>query len=165
VAVLVLVAGGLTAYVRSRSDHPGGDPGGAVLRALSPVAGAVPSGSTGIDTRTNDAIWSPACPDNPYGRAGWSGVTVLTTFRSADTAPSLVRAVGTSLASHGWTPTTPVDDAAWQYTPVAEWTRSVPGARAADVVVFPYPAPGGSAGTRWMLGAEAKTPGYALPGC
>jgi hypothetical protein len=37
------------------------------------------------------------------------------------------------------------------------------------VVLFLYPRNGspapGAPGTAWMLGAEGKTPGYALPGC
>jgi hypothetical protein len=166
--VLVLVAG-ITAFAIARSGHSGGDPGGVVLRELSPVAGAVPSGSTVVDSRRNDAVWSPACPDNPGGRAGWSGVEVLATFTSADSVQGIVRTVGTALEARGWSPTLPVDDAAWQYTPLAEWTRSLPGTTSAKVVVFPYPRDGtpapGAPGTAWMLGAEGKTPGYALPGC
>jgi hypothetical protein len=166
----ILLAVGLTAFaVSRRSDRSGGDPGGVVLRELSIVARAVPSGSTVVDARKNDAVWSPACPDNSSGRAGWSGVGVLTIFRSSDTTQTIVGAVGTVLEAQGWTPTLPVDDAAWQYTPIAEWTRSLPGTTSAKVVVFQYPqnaSPSpGTPGSAWMLGAEGKTPGYALPGC
>jgi hypothetical protein len=169
VGVLLLLGMGLTAFAVSRSDHSGGDPGGLVLRELSPVTRAVPSGSTVVDSRKNDAVWSPACPANPYGRAGWSGVEVLTIFKSVDTTQTIVSAIGTDLAAQGWTPTLPVDDAAWQYTPLAEWTRSLPETTSAKVVVFQYPqnaSPSpGTSGSAWMLGAEGKTPGYALPGC
>jgi hypothetical protein len=167
--VLLVFGIGLTVFAVSRSDHPGGDPGGVVLRELSTVARAVPSGSTVIYSQKNEAVWSPACPDNPGGRAGWNGVDVLTNFKSVDTAQSIVSAVGTVLAAQGWTPTLPVDDAAWQYTPLAEWTRFLPGTTSAKVVVFQYPqnaSPSpGVPGSVWMLGAEGKTPGYALPGC
>ena len=168
VAVVVLV-GGVTAFALLRSDRSGGDPGGVVLRELSPVTSAVPSGSTVVDSRRNDAVWSPACPDNPGGRAGWSGVEVLTLFRSADSVQAIVRSVGSALESQGWRLMHPIDDAAWQYTPTAEWTRSLPGTTSAKAVVFRYPEHGSSAsGTSdsvWMLGAEGKTPGYALAGC
>jgi len=167
--VVLLLVIGLTAFAISRSKHSGGDPGGAVLRALSPVTNAVPSGSTVLDTHRDDAVWSPACPDNPYGRAGWSGVEVLTIFKSTDTVQHIVSTVGMALEAQGWTPTLPVDDAAWQYTPLAEWTRSLSGTTSAKAVVFQYPQGGspspGTPGSVWMLGAEGKTPGYALPGC
>jgi hypothetical protein len=169
VGMLLLLGMGLTAFAISRSDRSGGDPGGVVLRELSPVASAVPSGSTVVDSRKNDAVWSPACPDNPSGRAGWNGVVVLPIFKSTDTTQTIVSTVGTALEAQGWTPTLPVDDAAWQYTPLAEWTRSLPGTTSAKVAVFQYPqnaSPSpGTAGSAWMLGAEGKTPGYALPGC
>lgn len=170
VGVLLLLGIGLTAFAVSRSDHSGGDPGGVVLRELSPVAGDVPSGSTVVDSRKNDAVWSPACADNPSGRAGWSGVEVLTIFKSVGTTQTIVSTVGTALEAQGWTPTPPIDDAAWQYAPLAEWTRSLPGTTSAKVIVFQYPQNAsppspGTPGSTWMLGAEGKTPGYALPGC
>ncbi len=114
-------------------------------------------------------MWSPACPDNPSGRAGWSGVEVLTNFKAAGATEAIASAVGVTLATQGWTPTLATDDAAWQDMPIAEWTKSVPGTTSANVVIFKYPqsadsSPGGT-GSLWMLGAEGKTPGYALPGC
>ena len=167
--VVLVLAGGLTAFALLRSDHSGGDPGGKVLRELSPVARAVPSGSTVVDSSRNDAVWSPACPDNPGGRAGWSGVEVITMFKSADSVQEVVGAVATALESQGWTPTSPADDAAWQYTPIAEWKKSLPGTTSAKAVVFQYPQNGSpspsDSGSVWMLGAEGKTPGYALAGC
>jgi hypothetical protein len=169
VGVVLLLVSGLTALAISRSEHSGGDPGGLVLRELSPVSSAVPSGSTIVDSRRNDSVWSPACPGNSYGRAGWSGVEVFTIFKSANAVQTIVSTVGNALESQGWTPTVPVDDAAWQYTPLAEWTRSLPGTTSAKAVVFQYPQDGspspGTPGSAWMLGAEGKTPGYALPGC
>jgi hypothetical protein len=113
-AAVLLLTGGVTAFALLRSGHPGGDPGGMVLRELSPVAGAGPSGSTVVDSRKNDAVWSPACTDNSGGRAGWSGVEVLTMFKSAGSVQGIVRLVGTVLESQGWTLTPPVDDAAWR---------------------------------------------------
>jgi hypothetical protein len=170
VVVVLLLGMALTAFAVSRSGHSGGDPGGLVLRELSPVTRTVPSGATFVSSSKNDAVWSPACPDNPSGRAGWSGVEVLAIFKSAGTTQAIVSAVGSALAAQGWMPTHPADDAAWQYTPLAEWTRSLSGTTSAKVVIFEYPqnasppSPGRS-GSTWMLGAEGKTPGYALPGC
>jgi len=168
--IVLLLCMGVTAFAVTRSDHSGGDPGGLVLRELSPVTKAVPSGSTVIDSRKNEAVWSPACPDNPYGRAGWSGVEVFTIFKAADTTQMIVSTVGSALEAQGWVPTLHVDDATWQYTPLAEWTRSLPGTTSARAVVFQYPEGAsppspGPPGPTWMLGAEGKTPGYALPGC
>jgi len=170
VVVALLLGMALTALALSRSDQPGGDPGGLVLRELSPVTRTLPSGATVVSSSKKNAVWSPACPDNPSGRAGWSGVEVVAIFKSADTTQAIVSAVGSALAAQGWMPTHPADDAAWQYTPLAEWTKSLPGTTSAKVVVFKYPqnasppSPGAS-GSTWMLGAEGKTPGYALPGC
>lgn len=167
VGLVLLLGVGLTTSTW-RAHLFGGDPGGIVLRELSPVAGAVPSGSTVVYSSKNDAVWSPACPDSG-GRAGWSGVEVLTTFKTMDASQTVVDAVGTSLAAQGWTPTRPVDDAAWQFIPVAEWTKTLLGTTSAKVVVFQYPQNGspspGTPGSAWMLGAEGKTSGYALPGC
>lgn len=171
VVVAVLLLGmALMAFAVSRSGHSGGDPGGLVLRELSPVISAVPSGATFVSSSKNDAVWSPACPDNPSGRAGWSGVEVLAVFKSSDTTQAIVSAVGSALAAQGWMPTHPADDAAWQYAPLAEWTRSLPGTTSAKVVVLEYPQNAspplpGASGSTWLLGAEGKTPAYALPGC
>jgi hypothetical protein len=146
-----------------------GDPGGRVLRALLPVARAVPPGSGTITTTSRSSEWGSACPDNPGGRAGWSPVTVLTAFVSSLSQGILISDVNMALSRDGWKPAMPRDDAQWQYTPIAEWTKPVHGATSADVVVFPFSAtstpPQRATPTRWMLGAEGKTPGYALPGC
>jgi len=159
----------LTGCGAAQSTPSGGDSGGTVLRELSPVTRAVPQGSTVVDAHKNDASWSPACPDNPSGKAGWSGVEVFTIFKSMDTSQAIASAVGTTLTGEGWTQTRPVDDAAWQYTPIAEWTKPVTGTFSARAILFSYPQNAGpSSGTpeqAWMLGAEGKTPGYALPGC
>lgn len=165
VGIVLILGVGIAAFIVSRSNYWGGDSGGVVLRELSPIAGDVPSGSTVVYSSNRDAVWSAACADNAGGRAGWSGVMVVTNFTSVDTEPTIVDAVGKALAIQGWTPTRPIDDAAWQYTPIAEWTKAVPGTTSAKVVIYPQLgslSPGRSA---WILGAEGKTSGYALPGC
>lgn len=167
VAVALVVVAVVVVY--QRTEHGGGDPGGHVLAALEPVTRAVPAGSAIVSDTHHDADWSAACPDNPYGRAGWSGVEVDAVFTTTRSSASVVAAVGASLAGQGWRPTFAADDAAWQYTPVAEWTKVVPGTTSARVVVFAYPASASPApspgGATWLLGAEGKTPGYALAGC
>ena len=168
VATVAAVAA-VAAVAVARTGRPGGDPGGTVLQALRPVARDVPPGSVVVSVGRHDATWSAACPDNPGGRAGWSGVEVVAVFATTRTGPSVVDTVGSALAAQGWRPAARVDDAAWQYEPVAEWAKAVPGTTSARVVVFPYPSGAGPAPTAgastWLLGAEGKTPGYALPGC
>jgi hypothetical protein len=78
-ALSALLAIGLILWL-SRSNHPGGDPGGRILKGLEPASAGVPSGSTDVVTHLYDSIWSPACPDNPAGQAGWSEVMVNTSF-------------------------------------------------------------------------------------
>jgi hypothetical protein len=167
VAVVLVV--GVAGTVFLRTEHAGGDPGGRVLTALGPVTRAVPPGSGVVSDTRHDAVWSAACPDNPTGRSGWSGVEVDEVFTTTRSSASVVAAVGAALAAQGWRPTFAADDAAWQYTPVAEWTKPVAGTTSARVVVFAYPASASPAttpgGTTWLLGAEGKTPGYALAGC
>jgi len=96
-------------------------------------------------------------------------VEVFAVFTTTRSGPSVVDAVGSALAAQGWRPAARVDDAAWQYEPVAEWAKAVPGTTSARVVIFAYPSgvgPAATAGaTTWLLGAEGKTAGYALPGC
>jgi len=171
--VAVLVVAGIVALVTDRAGdfggHPGGDPGGHVLAALTPVVGLDPPGSTVVGLDRRDAVWSGACPDNPGGRAGWSAVEASDVFVSTTPAPVLLTEVGRALEAQGWRPTPPVAASAWQYAPVAEWKKSVPGTTSARAVVFAYPGgvvpSSGPSGTTWFLGAEGTTPGYALPGC
>jgi hypothetical protein len=165
VIVIVIVIGTLavTLSTPAHGSGPGGDPHGEVLHALSTVSGAVPAGSTAVTTSTHDAVWTTACPGSGL-KDGWSPVTDLTRFTTTESALSVVTIVGQTLAREGWKPSPPRDDAAWQYTPIAEWSKPVAGATSAVVVVFPYPN-GSAAGADWMLGAEGKTVGFALPGC
>ncbi|HVA06469.1 MAG TPA: hypothetical protein VNG12_07010 [Acidimicrobiales bacterium] len=165
--VVVFVAGGAIALLLSRSalsPGPGGDPHGEVLKALSSVRDAVPSGSTDVTTSKRDALWTTACPGMGL-KDGWSPVTDLTTFATSDSVSNIVASVGRRLTRDGWVPSPPHDDAAWQYTPIAEWSKPVAGATSAVVVVFSYSIRSATGSTTWMLGAEAKTVGYALPGC
>jgi len=163
--VLLLGAAAVALILRNEASPPSGsDPSGEVLRGLSTVSDAVPPGSSQVSTSKRDAVWSTACPGSG-GENGWSPVLDITTFRSALSQPALVSEVGDALAKAGWMASTPRDDAAWQYTPVAEWAKRVRGASSAVAVVFAYPpAPVHGAGN-WMLGAEGKTSGFALPGC
>lgn len=167
-AVVVLLVGAV-AVVHARTQRAGGDPGGAVLRALEPVARDVPAGAGLVSATHHDAVWSAVCPDNPGGRSGYSAVEVDSVFTTTEPAAAVVAAVGAALAAQGWHPTFAADDAAWQYTPVAEWAKPVPGATSARVVVFAYPTGAAAApspgGSTWLLGAEGRTPGYALAGC
>jgi hypothetical protein len=159
----VAIAGVFLIVVRL-NGHPGGDPHGTVLHDLLSVPKATPPGATQVTTSRRDAQWSAACP-GAGGTSGWSPVTDLTTFQSSLSESTIVTDVGFTLGGDGWTRTAPKDDAAWQYTPIAEWTKQIPGSDSTVAVVFPFPNSSQNTTTRWLLGAEAKTPGYALPGC
>ena len=156
--LLVLVAVGLTLWT-SRPGQPGGDPGGRILRALLPASTAVPAGSTNVSTLSSDSGWSPACPDNPGGRAGWSAIRVDTRFTTALPKQQVVSAVNAALVGDGWARH---DES---FGPgqgvVAHWTKHLSTGNAGEAAV--YPVPGGS--TNWSLTATSQPPGFALAGC
>ncbi len=155
---LVLVAAGLTLWA-SRPGQPGGDPGGRILRALLPASTAVPAGSTNVSTLRSDSDWSPACPDNPGGRAGWSAIRLDTRFTTALPKEQVVNAVNSVLVGDGWARH---DES---FGPgqgvVAHWTKRLSTGNPGEAAVYPLPA--GS--TNWSLTATSKPPGFALPGC
>jgi hypothetical protein len=151
----------LSVYVSlwlSRSTPSGGDPGGRILRALRPASAAVPIGSTDIATQSHDAAWSPKCPDNPSGHAGWREVRVTTSFTTALSKAQVVLAVSSVLAREGWARH---DES---FGPgqgvVAHWTKRLASGPAEAAV---YPVPGRS--RNWILTATSKPPGFALPSC
>jgi hypothetical protein len=153
-----LLAVGL-AFRVSSSDHAGGDPGGRILKELGPASGAVPSGSTDVVTHDNDAIWSGACPDNASGRAGWSEVSISTTFTTSLSKEQVTDAVNAALVHQGWLrhdvsfgPGQGVN---------AHWTKRLASGALGEAAVYPVPA--GS--TNWLLSVASKPPGFALPGC
>ena len=156
--VLVIGVAGLTLWP-SRHDRPGGDPGGRLLTALRPVAAAVPAGATGIAIESSDAVWSPACPDNPGGRAGWSAVRVTARFTDVAPGPRVVDAIGAALGAEGWSR----HDASFgpSQGTVARWTKRLDASTMAEATAYPIPV----GTTRWNLTATAKPPGFALPGC
>jgi hypothetical protein len=158
VGLLVLLAVGLTLWT-SQPGPPGGDPGGRILRALQPASAAVPDGSTNVAMLRSDSGWSPACPDNSSGQAGWSAVRVSTSFTNALPREQIVGAVNSALVGEGWTRH---DES---FGPgqgvVAHWTKRLTTGTPAEAAVYPVPA--GS--TNWVLTATSKPPGFALPGC
>jgi len=150
------------------SGHAGGDPHNRLLDALQPVISAVPAGSTVTDTFSLKSTWSPKCPDNLYGKSGWGPAEVGAIFKSTLGRSTIVSSVNQVLEAGGWRPMTPRDDAAWQYTPIGEWTRNLPTATLVEAVVFSYPSSTSQQSTgevRWFLGAQAHPPGFGLPGC
>jgi hypothetical protein len=157
--LLVLTAVGLTLWT-SRPGQPGGDSGGRILHALQPASHAVPAGSTDVATLRSDSGWSPACPDNPGGQAGWSAVRVDTRFTTALPKKQVVHAVNSFLVGEGWARH---DES---FGPgqgvVAHWTKRLATGNPAEAAVYPVPAAGS---TNWLLTATSKPPGFALPGC
>ena len=130
-----------------------------MLRELEPALAAVPSSSTNVVTHRLDSTWSPKCPDNPGGKAGWSAVLVDATFTSTQTARQISSSVGAALTRAGWTR----HDETFgpEQGPVAHWTKRLRSGVGASAAVYPVPA--GS--SHWALTASAQPPGYALPGC
>jgi hypothetical protein len=143
-----------------------GDPGARILVSLRPVRATVPAGSTEVASGEHDSSYESKCPDNPGGRSGWSAVVVWTTFRSSRSSGALIFAVGQQLAAEGWAATAVIwDHNIWQFPPAAEWTTVLANGRHAFAATYQYPAGSGAATGSWYLGANAKPPGFALPGC
>ena len=162
---MIIVATVAVWAVTSSTGHPDGDPGGRILHALQQVKTVLPADATAVNTTATDSTYSTKCPDNPYGKSGWSAVTVGSTFRSSLPGSELVPALGGKLARLGWHRTTPVDSNFTQYPPQAAWQKTLfPGQTAtADILQIP---PGNGPGTgTWTFIAFAKPPGFALPGC
>jgi len=143
----------------SQSGHPGGDPGGRILRELQPALVAVPAGSTGVVTQSLDSVWSGKCPDNPAGQAGWSEVRVDATFTTTLTKEQVTDSVNVALTRDGWVR----HDESFgpRQGPVAHWTKRLASGSLAGAAVYPVPA----SSTNWFLTATADPPGFALPGC
>jgi hypothetical protein len=57
------------------------------------------------------------------------------------------------------------DPRVWQLRPLAEWAKLVALGRTAYAAVDQYPGSFGEVSGSWILSADAKPPGFALPGC
>jgi hypothetical protein len=84
-------------------------------------------------------------------------------FNSQTNQAVLVSEFNAMLGVQGWRQESPMDDSAWQFKPVAEWTKHVPGAESAVLGLESEPEVGGPG--NWLFQGVAKVPGYALPGC
>jgi len=84
-------------------------------------------------------------------------------FNSQTDQASLVSEFNAILRAQGWRQVSPKDDSAWQFKPVAEWTKDVPGANSAVLGLESEPEVG--APGNWLFQGVAQVPGYALPGC
>jgi hypothetical protein len=148
----------------------GGDRDGHILDALRPVVAAVPEGATHLLTQATDSSWSPACPDNPTGRAGWGSVTVSAMFYSALPRANILSRADIALSRLDWHEVSPrFEDGDGQYAPLADWTKLIPHATAIHVVIFAdAPVSGCTVGeckANWEILAHADPPGFAEPGC
>lgn len=163
--VAVVAAVGIWAATRS-AGHSGGDPGGRILNSLQPVKKVIPAGAADIDTITSDSTYSTKCPDNPGGKAGWSAVIVVSNFRSRLPSPDVVADIGNRLARLGWHRVAPVWDHNFdQYRPQAAWQKTLFRGQIASATVYQLPVGSGPDIGTWHFGANAKPPGYAVPGC
>jgi hypothetical protein len=161
--VLVTALAGCSTIGSAIGNHPGGDPRGEVLQSLEAVTKVLPAGIQIVRSLTLDAKWSEACPDNPSGRSGWGPVLSGSWFNSQSNQAALVSQFTASVGARGWRQVSPKDDSAWQFKPVAEWTKRAPEANCAVIGLESEPEAG--APGNWLFQGKGKVPGYALPGC
>jgi hypothetical protein len=159
-AALMLVAIGCVVVASLiGGGHPGGDPGGVVLRMLSKVRQAVPPAATAVSDRVTPVEWLPGCGDG--SRPGWESesVSISISFTDSAPSPSVVAVVDTVLTRQGWrrhaTATGPGQGR------LAHWTLRIGGQREAQA--FAYPIPGGS--PDWRLTATWRPAGPITEGC
>lgn len=133
-ALSALLAVGLTLWL-SGSGHSGGDPGGRIVNELKSATAAMPIGSTHVVTHNDDSVWSPKCPDNPSGQAGWSAVRVDTTFTTALSHAQVLAAVNSVLDHDGWTRHEESFGPGQGAT--ALWTKRLATATLGEVAVYP----------------------------
>jgi len=160
---LVTSLAGCSAIGSASGIHPGGDPQGQVLQSLEAATKVLPGGIQVIRATNLEATWSDACPSNPYGRSGWGPVLSGSWFNSQTNQAALVSEFNAIVGARGWRQVIPKDDSAWQFMPVVEWTKHIPGANSAVLGLESEPEAG--APGNWLFQAVAKVPGYALPGC
>jgi hypothetical protein len=148
-----------TLGLASCSHQPGGDPGGKVLHELEPALQAtIPPYASNVSTQLFDSTWTDKCPDNPYGKSGWSEVMVNERFTTSVSRNTVEGDVGSALVQRGWKRS---DVLTIQGGPIVRWTKRVTSGNQAEIWAFPIPA--GS--QNWALFATWKPPGFALPGC
>lgn len=125
---LVTSLAGCSAIGSASGIHPGGDPEGQVLHSLEAATKVLPSGIQVIRATNLEATWSDACPSNPYGKSGWGPVLSGSWFNSQTNQATLVSEFNAIVGAQEWRQVIPKDDSAWQFIPVAEWTKQIPGA-------------------------------------
>ena len=149
-ALLVLIGVPVGIWLSTRQESLGNpDPGGQILHALSPVAGAIPSGST-VTVRHVDEPHVDACDGNPATR-GWSSVVAQVSFRSSLSAESVLEGVDDRLNALGWRDT---GQGVANGQPEGYWSRSLENGSAAHANLTIGPD-----GTYWELVAMAPPTG------
>jgi hypothetical protein len=159
----VTALAGCSAIGSTIGSHPGGDPREEVLQSLEAATRVLPSGTQVVRVSNLETTWSGACPGSTYGKSGWGPVRSGSWFNSQTDQAAFVSEFNAILGALGWRQVSPKDDSAWQFKPVAEWTKHVLGANSAVIGIESEP----EAGTpgNWLFQGVAKVPGYALPGC
>jgi hypothetical protein len=145
--LLGVVMGGLALCSAACGSHPGGDPGGRILGALSSIQGAVPPGSTDVSSTTEAASWIGSC-DDEYFKKGWSEIGVTVVFDSHLSEKRVFASVSDWMTKNGW-------HAAGHSTvgPTAvNWARRLPQGTAAKAFVQYGPDP---PGPTWILNATS----------
>jgi hypothetical protein len=150
VALLVLIGLPVGIWLGTRPDSLGNpDPGGRILTALKPIAGAIPSGST-VTFRHVDEPLVDACDGNPATR-GWSSVVAQVTFRSPLGAESMLEDVDARLNALGWRE---MGQGVANGEPEGYWSRSLENGSTAHANLTI-----GTGGTYWELVALAPPMG------
>lgn len=95
VGLIVAVGLGFLGYWLVQPDHPGGDPGGAIMQSLKqPLQSAFPLGAHPADASYQEPRWTDGC--------GWSVVFASLHFTTTETGAQVISHANTYLVDHGW---------------------------------------------------------------
>lgn len=145
--LLGVVIGVLALGAAACGSHPGGDPGGGILRSLEGIRDAIPSGATGLGMTTEEAQWISGC-DDEYFHKGWGMIGVTITFDSHLSEKKVFAQASQWMQENGW-------HAAGQSTvgPTAiRWSRHLRQGTTARAFVQYSPEP---PGPTWSMNATS----------
>ena len=139
-----------------------GDPGGLVLGKLQAAQQAVPPGAS-VTYRHFDEPTMDACDGNPSIR-GWSDVSVLVGFDTAEPPADVVRTVDDRLGRVGWSGFRAQTD---NGEPGGAWQRSLANGSVARAKLTAGPGgeSDGKVVRQWELSAFAPPVGQRAGGC
>ena len=165
-AVLTAVGVGLAAIgvasglSLTRGGHPGGDPGGQILRALRPVTDALPADAKVMNRFSNEPYWDDCQGGESYSctRPGWGLAGVDVQFTTATSAGPLLQHANSVLTAKGWCLSARESS---PLGPVLTWAMAVPGGKWGWVTLGPGDMGPGSP-LMWNLAASAPAIGHEV---